>query len=163
MQWYYFPVDWILPPRSLLRVAREYNCYSLSVDYGQRHRVELVAAARVARAHGAIEQRVIKLDLTVFGGSALTDINIAVPVVGVKEGIPVTYVPARNTICCRLRWRGQKRWTLSIYSSAPTRSIILAIRTADPNSCKRSRRWRISRPRPRSKVQNSRCTRRLSI
>jgi 7-cyano-7-deazaguanine synthase len=93
-----------LDSATTLAIARSegYQCYCLSVDYGQRHRAELAAAARVARAQGAIEQRVIKLDLTAFGGSALTDINIAVPVAGVKEGIPVTYVPARNTILLSL-------------------------------------------------------------
>jgi len=93
-----------LDSATTLAIARSegYQCYSLSVDYGQRHRAELAAAARIARAHGVIEQRVVKLDLTAFGGSALTDINIAVPVAGIKEGIPVTYVPARNTILLSL-------------------------------------------------------------
>jgi len=75
-----------------------YACHCLSVDYGQRHRVELDAARRVAASLGAVEHRVLALDLTAFGGSALTDLSIAVPVAGVQPGIPVTYVPARNTI-----------------------------------------------------------------
>ena len=93
-----------LDPATVLAIAREqgYECYCLSVDYGQRHRVELQAAARVAQALGAREHRVAKLDLTTFGGSALTDNNIAVPVEGVTDGIPVTYVPARNTIMLSL-------------------------------------------------------------
>ena len=70
---------------------------ALSVDYGQRHRVELAAAARVAAALGAERHIVLPLDLRAFGGSALTD-EIAVPKGGAGEGIPVTYVPARNTI-----------------------------------------------------------------
>ena len=82
--------------------AQRFDCYCLSVDYGQRHRAELAAAARVAQAQGAAGHRVLKLDLAAFGGSALTDKNIAVPVDGVKEGIPVTYVPARNTILLSL-------------------------------------------------------------
>ncbi len=73
------------------------RCHALSVDYGQRHRAELDAAARVARALGAVEHRVVRLDLGVFGGSALTDASIPVPHAP-SEGIPVTYVPARNTI-----------------------------------------------------------------
>jgi 7-cyano-7-deazaguanine synthase len=73
------------------------DCHCLTVDYGQRHRVEIAAAARVARALGAAEHRVIALDLAQFGGSALTDPRIAVPQAP-TEGIPVTYVPARNTI-----------------------------------------------------------------
>jgi 7-cyano-7-deazaguanine synthase len=86
-----------------LAVGQGYACYALSVDYGQRHRVELDAAMRVARALGAVEQKTISLDLTAFGGSALTDGNIAVPTGGVqKDAIPVTYVPARNTIMLSL-------------------------------------------------------------
>jgi len=81
--------------------AAGHECHCLSVDYGQRHRAELVAAANVARALGAAAHRVIALDLTAFGGSALTDPGIAVPVTP-TEGIPVTYVPARNTILLSL-------------------------------------------------------------
>jgi len=93
-----------LDSATTLAIARDerFDCYCLSVDYGQRHRAELAAAARVAQAQGAAGHRVIKLDLAAFGGSALTDKNIAVPVDGVKEGIPVTYVPARNTILLSL-------------------------------------------------------------
>jgi 7-cyano-7-deazaguanine synthase len=72
------------------------------VDYGQRHGAELEAAKRVAKRLGAVEHRVVKLDLAQFGGSALTDKGIAVPDQGVKPGIPVTYVPARNTILLSL-------------------------------------------------------------
>jgi len=74
-----------------------YDCYALSFDYGQRHRCELEAAGRVASALGAIEHKIIKIDLRAIGGSALTDDSIAVPD-SPTEGIPVTYVPARNTI-----------------------------------------------------------------
>jgi 7-cyano-7-deazaguanine synthase len=77
--------------------AAGWRCHALSVDYGQRHRAELAAAAQVARSLGAVEHRVVHLDLGVFGGSALTDLSIAVPDLP-TEGIPVTYVPARNTI-----------------------------------------------------------------
>ena len=73
------------------------DCHCLTVDYGQRHRIEVVAATRVARALGAAGHRVIALDLAQFGGSALTDPGIAVPQAP-TPGIPVTYVPARNTI-----------------------------------------------------------------
>jgi 7-cyano-7-deazaguanine synthase len=86
-----------------LAVHQGYACYALSVDYGQRHRVELDAAVRVARALGAAEQKTVRIDLTAFGGSALTDDNIAVPTLGVqKDTIPATYVPARNTIMLSL-------------------------------------------------------------
>jgi 7-cyano-7-deazaguanine synthase len=93
-----------LDSATTLAIAREagFACHCLSVDYGQRHRAELDAAARVAAALGAAAHRVVKLDLTVFGGSALTDSRIAVPVGGVEPGIPVTYVPARNTILLSL-------------------------------------------------------------
>ena len=80
-----------------MAVAQGWRCHALSVDYGQRHRAELDAAARMARALGAVEHRTVALDLGVFGGSALTDRSIAVPTAP-STGIPVTYVPARNTI-----------------------------------------------------------------
>jgi 7-cyano-7-deazaguanine synthase len=72
------------------------------VDYGQRHAVEIEAAVRIARALGAAGHRIQKLDLTQVGGSALTDRSIAIPVSGIQPGIPVTYVPARNTILLSL-------------------------------------------------------------
>ena len=81
--------------------ARGFTCYALSVDYGQRHHAELAAAQRVADLLGAHEHRVVNIDLTGFGGSALTDHNIAVPQQP-SEGIPLTYVPARNTIMLSL-------------------------------------------------------------
>ena len=79
-----------------------FACYALSVDYGQRHGAELAAAAKVAKRLGVAEHRVVQLDLAQFGGSALTDKGIAVPEQGVKPGIPITYVPARNTILLSL-------------------------------------------------------------
>ncbi len=93
-----------LDSATVLAIARAegYECHCLSMDYGQRHHAELAAAARVARALGAHEHRVVKLDLAAFGGSALTDQNIAVPTAGGTAGIPVTYVPARNTILLSL-------------------------------------------------------------
>ncbi len=77
--------------------ADGYACYSMSFDYGQRHRSELQAAERVARQMGVVEHKVIGLNLNGIGGSALTDTSIAVPET-LAEGIPVTYVPARNTV-----------------------------------------------------------------
>jgi len=94
-----------LDSATVLAMARQqgYACHALSVDYGQRHRIELEAAVRVARALGAVEHKTVRIDLTAFGGSALTDDSIAVPTQGVqKDGIPVTYVPARNTIMLSL-------------------------------------------------------------
>lgn len=81
--------------------AQGFTCYALSVDYGQRHHTELAAAKRLAKLLGAHEHRVVKIDLTGFGGSALTDDDIAVPQ-RPTEGIPLTYVPARNTIMLSL-------------------------------------------------------------
>jgi 7-cyano-7-deazaguanine synthase len=77
--------------------AQGFRLLALTVDYNQRHRIELDAAARVAAALGVERQVVMPLDLRAFGGSALTD-DIAVPKGGVEPGIPVTYVPARNTV-----------------------------------------------------------------
>ncbi len=92
-----------LDSATALALARQqgYACHALSVDYGQRHHAELAAAQRVAQALGAVEQRVISVDLTGFGGSALTDARIAVPEQA-TTGIPLTYVPARNTIMLSL-------------------------------------------------------------
>ena len=81
--------------------AQGFACYALSVDYGQRHHAELAAAQRLANLLGAHEHRVVKIDLTGFGGSALTDNKIAVPQ-RPTAGIPLTYVPARNTIMLSL-------------------------------------------------------------
>ena len=77
--------------------ADGYACHTLAFDYGQRHRVELAAAERLSRAMGAASHRVVELGLRQIGGSALTDDSIAVPEEA-SEGIPVTYVPARNTV-----------------------------------------------------------------
>lgn len=77
------------------------TCHALSLDYGQRHHAELQAARSVAAALGAVEHRIMRLDMGAFGGSALTDSSIAVPETA-SEGIPVTYVPARNTIMLAL-------------------------------------------------------------
>jgi 7-cyano-7-deazaguanine synthase len=77
--------------------ASGFACHALSFRYGQRHAVELAAAERVAKALGAVEHRTIVIDLAAFGGSALTDRTIAVPEAP-TTGIPITYVPARNTI-----------------------------------------------------------------
>lgn len=82
-----------------LAMAKEqgFECYALSMQYGQRHSVELEAAKRVAKAFGVVEHQIAPLALDAFGGSALTDESIDVPVEE-SEGIPITYVPARNTI-----------------------------------------------------------------
>jgi 7-cyano-7-deazaguanine synthase len=93
-----------LDSATTLAIARNsgFDACCLSIDYGQRHGAELAAAARVAAALGAQQHRTIHLDMNQFGGSALTDPAIAVPTGGLAPGIPVTYVPARNTIMLSL-------------------------------------------------------------
>ena len=92
-----------LDSATALAIARSQNfdCYALSVEYGQRHSAELDAARRVAAAAGVRDHRVMRVDLAGIGGSALTDKTIAVPE-SPTTGIPVTYVPARNTIMLSL-------------------------------------------------------------
>lgn len=93
-----------LDSATALAIARDqgYQCYALSVDYGQRHRSELDAARKVAQSLGTVAHQIIKLDLTAFGGSALTDQTIEVPIGEAEADIPITYVPARNTIMLSL-------------------------------------------------------------
>jgi 7-cyano-7-deazaguanine synthase len=97
-----------LDSATVLAIARQqgFACHTLSLDYGQRHRSELDAAAALSPLLGALTHSVVKLDLTMFGGSALTDAAIAVPTDGAAIGaegvIPITYVPARNTIMLSL-------------------------------------------------------------
>ncbi len=92
-----------LDSATVLAIARAagFDCHALSLDYGQRHSAELAAAARVAASLGAVEHRVMRLGLGELGGSALTDVSIAVPE-SPSDGIPVTYVPARNTVMLAL-------------------------------------------------------------
>jgi 7-cyano-7-deazaguanine synthase len=106
-------------------LAREagYRVVALTIDYNQRHRVELEAAARVATMIGAERQIVMPLDLTRFGGSALTADDIAVPKDGVQPGIPVTYVPARNTIFLSL--------ALGLAEVSGARSIHIGVNALD--------------------------------
>jgi 7-cyano-7-deazaguanine synthase len=88
-----------LDSATCLAIARAegYECHALSVEYGQRHAVELAAAKRVAAALGAATHRTMSVNLAAFGGSALTDHTLAIPEAD-SEGIPITYVPARNTV-----------------------------------------------------------------
>jgi 7-cyano-7-deazaguanine synthase len=88
-----------LDSTTVLAIAQSegYACYTLSFDYGQRHKAELVAAARIAAMNDVVEHKVVQLDLSSIGGSALTDKALAVPEEQ-TQGIPITYVPARNTV-----------------------------------------------------------------
>ncbi|EQA97187.1 7-cyano-7-deazaguanine synthase QueC [Sphingobium sp. HDIP04] len=105
-------------------LAREagYRLFALSIDYNQRHRLELQAAGRVATALNAISHIVLPLDLTAFGGSALTA-DIAVPKGGVGAGIPITYVPARNTIFLSL--------TLGLAEVAGANDVFIGVNALD--------------------------------
>ncbi len=88
-----------LDSATILAIAKDhgYQCYALSFNYGQRHCAELIAAAKIAKAFAVVEHKTIDLDLTQIGGSALTDNKIDIPE-SPTIGIPITYVPARNTI-----------------------------------------------------------------
>ena len=88
-----------LDSATVLAMAKSagYECYALSMDYGQRHRIELDRAQKVATSNGAVEHRVVRIDIGNFGGSALTDRDINVPTQE-TDNIPITYVPARNTV-----------------------------------------------------------------
>ncbi len=113
-----------LDSATCLAIAKQhgYACYALNFDYGQRHRAELAAAQRVANQLGALEYRVVKIDLAGMGGSALTDVNIEVPMQpGV--GIPVTYVPARNTVFLAL--------SLAWAEVLQARSIFIGVNSID--------------------------------
>lgn len=106
-------------------LAREagYPLLALSIDYNQRHQIELAAARRVARALGAERHVVLPIDLSAFGGSALTDSAIDVPKDGVGDAIPVTYVPARNTIFLSL--------ALGWAEAAGARDLFLGVNALD--------------------------------
>lgn len=103
--------------------ADGHTLLALTVDYGQRHCIELERAAAVARALGAERHVTLKLNLTAFGGSALTDVALAVPKSGVAPGIPVTYVPARNTVMLSL--------ALAFAESQAARDIWIGVNALD--------------------------------
>jgi 7-cyano-7-deazaguanine synthase len=139
-------------------IAREqgFRLFALTVDYHQRHRIELEAAARIARELGAERHIILPLDLSRFGGSALTA-DIDVPKSGVGEGIPVTYVPARNAIFLTL--------CLGWAEAVGAHDIFIGVNALDysgypiagPTSSTPSRRWRGAPPRPATKARRSRC------
>jgi 7-cyano-7-deazaguanine synthase len=101
-----------------IATAAGYACHCLSIDYGQRHVAELDAALRVAASQAASSHRTVKIDMGQFGGSALTDAAISVPIGGARRAFPVTYVPARNTIMLSLApWPGPRCLAPRIFSS----------------------------------------------
>jgi 7-cyano-7-deazaguanine synthase len=113
-----------LDSATTLAIARSegFECHAVSFRYGQRHGVELEAAKRVAAALGAVEHRVLGIDLSAIGGSALTDPHIAVPT-GPTQGIPITYVPARNTIFLAL--------ALAVAEVLGSRDIFIGVNAID--------------------------------
>lgn len=113
-----------LDSATTLAIAGEagYECHTMSFDYGQRHRIELAAAERISRALGAASHKVVTIDLAAFGGSALTDPRIAVPEQP-TTGIPVTYVPARNTIFLA--------FALGWGETLPARHIFIGVNAVD--------------------------------
>lgn len=138
--------------------------HALSVRYGQRHTSELDAAASVAATLGAAAHKTVHVDLRSIGGSALTDEHIDVPVDSdghvIGADIPVTYVPARNTIMLSV--------ALGWAEVLGATDLFCGVNAVDysgypdcgPSSSKASRRWPTSRPRPASRVRASACTRR---
>jgi queuosine biosynthesis protein QueC len=137
--------------------AQGYASYALSVDYGQRHAAELDAARRVARSCGVREHRTMRVDLSGIGGSALTDPNIPVPNQP-TDGIPVTYVPARNTIMLSLALAWAEVLVRVTCSSASTFWTPAVTRTAAPSSSQPLLPWLRSPPRRAWRAQPAACT-----
>ncbi len=139
-----------------IAIAEGYEAYALSFEYRQRHHIETEAARRVADSLGAKEHRVANIDLRVFGGSALTD-HVDVPKkrsqTEIAHGIPVTYVPARNTIFLA--------YALAWSEVVPANDIFLAATpTAGRSSSKRLRPWPTLELKPASKADTFKFTRR---
>lgn len=103
--------------------AQGFTCYALSFTYGQRHDYEITAARQIAKNLGAADHRVVNLDIGQFGASALTDVNIDVPIQRESTEIPVTYVPARNTIFLSI--------ALSFAESIAAKDIFIGANTVD--------------------------------
>ena len=114
-----------LDSATVLAIARSqgYECHAIAFDYGQRHRAELDASLRQAKALGAKTHRVVHVDMNQFGGSALTDLSIDVPEAHSQPGIPSTYVPARNTVMLSL--------ALALAETLECRDIFLGVNAVD--------------------------------
>ena len=106
-----------------LAKSQNFDCYALSFSYGQRHSAELLAAERIAKHIGVVNHRVVTLDVALFGGSALTDTNLKVPELQQSTEIPLTYVPARNTIFLSM--------ALGFAESIGARSIFIGASSVD--------------------------------
>src|SRR5581483_7695027 len=142
-----------LDSATVAAIARRdgFDVHALSFRYGQRHAVELDAAAKVAADQGIADHRIVDIDLRAFGGSALTDDTIAVPKnrpIAAETVIPVTYVPARNTIFLS--------FGLAFAEVLGARDLFVGVNALDysgypdsgPSTSPRSRRWRSSPPKP---------------
>ena len=133
-----------------------FACYALSFDYGQRHKAELVAAKRVAKAIGVVEHNILPLCLDAIGGSALTDTTITVPDYAPQTAIPVTYVPARNTIFLSM--------ALGWAEVLGAEHIVIGVNAIDysgypdcrPAFIDAFEPWPTSQPKPESKAVSSR-------
>lgn len=114
-----------LDSATTLAMARDqgFACHAIAFDYGQRHRAELDASLRQAKALGALTHRVVHVDMNQFGGSALTDFSMAVPEAHSQPGIPSTYVPARNTVMLSL--------ALALAETLQSRDIFLGVNAVD--------------------------------
>ena len=114
-----------LDSATTLAIARDqgFACHAIAFDYGQRHRAELDASLRQAKALGALSHRVVHVDMNQFGGSALTDFSIEVPEAHSQAGIPSTYVPARNTVMLSL--------ALALAETLNSRDIFLGVNAVD--------------------------------
>jgi len=136
-----------------IAIADRYETYALSFDYGQRHQIETEAARRVAKSLGAKEHRIAKIDLRVFGGSALTD-EVDVPKQRAEKeiasGIPVTYVPARNTIFLA--------YALAWAEVIPANDIFIGVNAIGRNLSKHLKPLPILRPKPVWKADGSKFT-----
>ena len=114
-----------LDSATVLAIAHSqgYECHAIAFDYGQRHRAELDASLRQAKALGAKSHRVVHVDMNQFGGSALTDLSIEVPEAHSQAGIPSTYVPARNTVMLSL--------ALALAETLHSRDIFIGVNAVD--------------------------------
>ena len=146
-----------------IAIAKGYEAYALSFDYGQRHQIEVEAARHIANSLGVKEHRVAKIDLRIFGGSALTD-DVDVPKqrseTEIAHGIPVTYVPARNTIFLA--------YALALAEVISANDIFLGVNAIDysgypdcrPEFIEAFKTWPMLEQKPAWKADNFKFTRR---
>ena len=146
-----------LDSATTLAIAKNegFECFAMTFRYGQRHVHEISCAQKIAQAMSTLEHRIVEIDLRALGGSALTDSTLDVPKdrQDMTGNIPITYVPARNTIFLSYASLGQRCWVRGIFISGSTPWITVDILIVVPNISKRLRKWPISPPPPRSRVR----------